>query len=514
MKIQNKWLIWLAITTFPVVLLIIAGIVWLFQHDYILIWLSIAAITAGCGWIYFLRIKKTQAPSSKSLIIHQPDTWSTEAKNAWKTVEEIALRISQQKDLSIIDWSVLWDILKEVMQAVSKHFNPDIENAVLELKVPDLMHVIELLSRDLQVAFTENVPGSHIFTVNDVIRGHRMATRGKKLYDIYRIFSFGVNPVTSVVREMQRIASTEILDHSLTEAKQWLVNAYIKKIGYYAIELYSGQLVLHQDQLISHTTPDSRKDIIKIEQREKELRSEPLRILVFGQVNSGKSSLINALFGEVKAMVDVLPETSQVVPYMLEREGIQRAIVLDTAGYESTDHVKDALESVRREILKIDLLILVCSAQTASRHADKQLLLELNDLFLKRRGIGLPPLIVALTHIDRLRPFRYWYPPYNISNPDTEKARNIKTSLETVASELELDSGQVVPICLKKGFEYNIEEALIPAILELLDESLRLKYLRCLKSYRAEEAWRQLWLQATNTGRIVMRKGKQWLLGG
>ena len=72
------------------------------------------------------------------------------------------------------------------------------------------------------------------------------------------------------------------------------------------------------------------------------LDKEPLRILVVGQKKSGKSSLVNALFGEYRAATDVVPRTDQVEPYVLEREGLQQAIVLDTAGYDIADPAADA----------------------------------------------------------------------------------------------------------------------------------------------------------------------------
>src|ERR1700738_2903302 len=40
--------------------------------------------------------------------------------------------------------------------------------------------------------------------------------------------------------------------------------------------------------------------------------SEPLLFVVVGEVKSGKSSLLNALFGNEFAKVDVLPETDRV----------------------------------------------------------------------------------------------------------------------------------------------------------------------------------------------------------
>ena len=62
---------------------------------------------------------------------------------------------------------------------------------------------------------------------------------------------------------------------------------------------------------------------------------------------------------------------------------------------------------------------------------------------------------------------------------------------------------QVVPVCLKEGRLYNVEEALAPAILSSLGEANRVKLLRCLRHFHQEEYWGQLWKQAKTAGRLL-----------
>ena len=68
----------------------------------------------------------------------------------------------------------------------------------------------------------------------------------------------------------------------------------------------------------------SVKDETQAVERSEAMAGEPLRILVLGQVKAGKSGLINALFGETRAAVDVVPRTRHIEPFVLEREGMQR----------------------------------------------------------------------------------------------------------------------------------------------------------------------------------------------
>ena len=83
----------------------------------------------------------------------------------------------------------------------------------------------------------------------------------------------------------------------------------------------------------------------------------------------------------------------------------------------------------------------------------------------------MPPVIVALTFIDQLRPLAEWDPPYNVAQPDRPKARNIHDAMEAVAADLAVEPTQVVPVSLRPGHVYNVEEGLAPAILLAVPEA-------------------------------------------
>ena len=509
MRLGYKWLLLLAITLLPFGLLMLAGFVWLWQQDLLLSWLGIVSMITLASWWVAQKLRQDTIEPIK-LDIDPSENWTAEGTMAWRKVITIAERI-QREDPQLDRWEFYWHTLREVMQTVALHFHPEQKNAILELRVPYLLKVIELLARDLRKAFSEQVPGSHIVTINDVIRGHRIAAKSRELYQLYRIVSVGIDPVSAMIRELKGWATSGILTASTQEIKRWLLDAYVKKIGYYAIELYSGHLVLDDEKLSQHITAASERDVRITDKRDEHLHQEPLRVLVLGQVKAGKSSLINALFGEMKALTDVLPKTSRVQPYLLERDGIERAIVLDSAGYEDSANPLQPLRDAEREVLNTDLILLVCSAKSAARHADKRLLQELQTVFRAKTQEQPPPIILVLNHIDQLRPFREWQPPYNVLEPTTPKARTIRDAMQAVADDLNLDLSQVVPVNLKPGQEYNIEEGVIPAILQTLDAANRLKYLRCLADYRDEEYWRQLWLQSKNAGKFIARRGFSWL---
>ena len=114
---------------------------------------------------------------------------------------------------------------------------------------------------------------------------------------------------------------------------------------------------------------------------------------------------------------------------------------------------------------------------------------------------------MVLTHIDLLRPVREWQPPYNIHTPDSLKANMIRETIESVASLLGINCDRIAAVNLKPGSEYNVEQGLIPTVLQHLEDAKRSRYLRCLQNYQKEDYWRRLWRQSKNAGRFIARKG-------
>jgi predicted GTPase len=509
MSINRKWLALLLITLLPLLVLVLAGFVALWQNDWLFAWLGLSSVVALLSWLLVGRLRQITAVP-EPLRVEPPPTWTRQGSTAWGKVETLAETISRRES-ELKDWRVLWDIFKEVVETVASDFHPQQKDPILEVRIPELLKVIELLSGDLRAALTENIPGSHILTINDVLRGRRFLARGQDIYRLYRIVSIGIDPVSAALRELRGLAAGKLLDASRLEIQQWLMDAYVKKIGYYAIELYSGHLVLDDKRFADYVTASSRRDLKKLQDQAAQVREEPLRILVIGQLKAGKSSVINALFGETRALVDVLPLTSGVQPYLLEKDGLERAIIFDTAGYEDPANPRRPLREAKQEMMRSDLVLLVCSALTAARAADRTMLDELRAAFTEERREEPPPILVVLTHIDQLRPFREWNPPYNIQTPDQPKAHMIHAALTAVAADLGVAPSQVVPVCVRAGKEYNVTEGLVPAMLQRLDATQRLKYLRCLKEYKKEEYWQQLWAQSRNTGRIIAEVGARWL---
>lgn len=504
MKLKTRWLITSTVFLLPFISLMVAGLYWLWLNHFLLVWVAATATLGLAAWLFSFNRPVSGQKSKPSEIIPNTER-QADTNPLWQKIALISSTRSNQ-DPDLADPRFYTETVEEVIQTVAGHFHPEQKDAILEIRMPYLLAIVEMVARDLRIGFAENIPASHIITLKDIVRGRHLFIQGTGIYRLLRLVVAGSSPVAALMQEMASAGSSKLYSETYGEVKRSLIDAFINKVAYYAIELYSGNLVLDKDQLTAYVDRRSRADLADIQQRQENGPAEPLRILVIGQTNAGKSSLINALFGAVKADTDVTPTTEGVIPYLLERPGFEPAIVLDCEGYGNKGGGK-LFANELEEITRCDMVLLVVSAVNAARDIDQQMLRAINETIRLNPKNKMPPLIVVMTHIDQLRPLREWQPPYNIATPDSVKAQMIRQAIDAIAQDLAIGSHQVAAVSLAPGNTYNVEEGLVPTILQQLDSAKGVRYTRCLKAYHQEDYWRRLWKQSKNAGRFMVKKG-------
>ncbi|GBC93114.1 tRNA modification GTPase MnmE [bacterium HR15] len=144
------------------------------------------------------------------------------------------------------------------------------------------------------------------------------------------------------------------------------------------------------------------------------LLREGVRIAIVGRPNVGKSSLLNALLGEERAIVTPIPGTTRdLIEEAFQIQGVP-IVVLDTAGLrENPDPVEQlGIERTRRAIEHADLLLVVMDLGEGLTHADRVLLAMLpaekprlyvwNKADLVPESTPLPALDSAMVRVSAL----------------------------------------------------------------------------------------------------------------
>ena len=110
-----------------------------------------------------------------------------------------------------------------------------------------------------------------------------------------------------------------------------------------------------------------------------------LHVVLAGQPNVGKSSLLNRLAGDELAIVTPVPGTTRdVVRGSLQLEGIPLHII-DTAGLRETDYEieKIGIERTWREIERADVLLLLVDARNGVTAAERAILEQLPERLVR-----------------------------------------------------------------------------------------------------------------------------------
>ncbi|WP_376694908.1 GTPase family protein [Wenzhouxiangella sp. EGI_FJ10305] len=484
------------ITVLPLVVLPVFATFWMWQSGFLLWWLLAAALASGMGLainrVAVVREQRALPQSTTRAGAH----WTAEADDCWVEIERLA------SEATVAEWplnegTTLVRLARHVLITVAGHFHPHRSQPLLEMTLPHTLTIIERAARELRDEVVSNIPFSHRLTLGTIARANSLRALLKRHESWYRTARVIFAPQSAAVAELRRAVGSQLLDHGSERVQTWLLREYIRKLGYHAIDLYGGLARLEDQTPLD--APDTRLKEHGVSQEDEH---EPLRVLLLGRANAGKSSLINALFGEVTAAVDLLPDTTtDIVGYRLERNDQTQGLIFDTPGF---DGALFGSRMLKKTALDADLILWVTAAHRPDRQEERQRLDQLRAMLddPKRRS---PPLLVVMTHIDRLRPVREWNPPYVLAPPADTKSGQIVSALAAVAEDLDVDVTRVIPVCLAEGKTYNVDDALNAAILRQQDAANRVRLLRCLRARKNEENWDLLWRQLGNAGRILMR---------
>ena len=489
----------LAASMVPLLALIPLGAVWLWQQGWLVVWLLSAAVlgAAAYGLTWWLGRMGDPVPVSDDGPITGPNPdFSPLDQAAWGSVEALAKEVSPD---IIFDYGELLQTARLAIEAVSSHYHPHTKHPMWHFTLPELLLLSERVSQRLRRVLLEEVPGSHLVRAGDVVRLWEfkpLATRGAKVFKgltlVWRVTRL-VNPMSALLAEARERLVGAALGDAGTWIKQRGSRLWVEEVGRAAIELYSGRLGLDAASLAA---ADRAPAGIR-----QALPPGPVRVVVAGQINAGKSSLINALLSTRAAGVDVLPHTAAFEAHELAVDGEVQAILTDSPGLASAEHIK----TISDLAWDADALLWVVAGHRADRALDRKALDAIRARFAAEPKRSQPPIRIVVTHLDRLSPAREWSPPYDLNHPTSAKAEAMRAAVAAIAEDLLVPPERLLPVRLQDGaLSYNVD-LLWPAILEDLEAAQRARMLR-LALHAQPGRWRQLLKQARAAGKTLWQE--------
>ncbi len=417
---------------------------------------------------------------------------------AWELVERRARTGADLPADKLSDPAQYQATALEMARELAVFYHPGAEDPFSDLTIPEILAVIELAAHDLGDLVEHYLPGGHLLTVRDWRRAKLAADWYQSASNLYWAISALFTPVQTGTRyAASRIGLSPPWQMLQQNLLVWFYTAFINRLGTYLIDLNSGRLRIGAEryrELVAARTAPGEDEVPLV------------TITLLGQVKAGKSSLVNALLGEQRARTDVLPATAGIERYELRTPGIAtRFVLVDTVGYGHEGPKADQLPATREAARESDLLVLVLHARNPARLGDVALLDDLRDWFTAHPDLKRPPLVAVLTHADLLSPALEWSPPYDWQRGRRPKEQNIRAAVAAAQEQLGDRIAAVVPVCTAPGKVWNVEEGLLPAVMERLDEAHGVALLRCLRAEADTGKVRRLFHQLLGLAREAAR---------
>ncbi len=214
---------------------------------------------------------------------------------------------------------------------------------------------------------------------------------------------------------------------------------------------------------------------------------EDPRILVLGATGVGKSSLVNAIFGERLQKVNTIQSTTRDFSTHEYKIDGTKILITDSPGYGEVGYDEQYSRQVVTEAETAHAVTLVLKADEKGYERDRRIIGSTSkdpDFSFEK------PLLTALNQIDKMKPSREWNPPYEWEAPprddDSEKVRNIKEKVALVKDQFKTVIGRretiVIPAMSdeEEGRIFGVDKFKLK-LLQILPETSRYRFARSAK---------------------------------
>jgi len=387
------------------------------------------------------------------------------------------------------DWQTFWTRCQDLVVAIAHIYNPQIQYPLLNIYVPQAYGLIRGTVDDMDQWMQKLSPVLNQVTVGQAYQGYevyrKLEPSARKFWRAWNWAQWILNPVAAVAKQASQGYSNQATQELLGNLSQLFREAALRNLCRQAIALY-GRTTLpvsasSPTPTLSKAKTQTLRDILTQAQPAETVEQKPVNILLVGRTGSGKSSLINTLFQEELAAVDVLPSTDHIQNYQWQTQSGETLTLLDTPGYEQVNRA-ELRNLVLDYAINADLLLLVTPALDPALQMDVDFLQDI------KAEVADLPAIAIVTQVDRLRPIREWQPPYNWERGNRPKEVAIREATEYRVQQLGNFCNLVLPVVTSDSKTNRIPWGVEALSLGLIDAIAPTKQLRLARFLRNLEA--------------------------
>jgi uncharacterized protein len=415
-----------------------------------------------------------------------PTAGSDVTKQAEAALQEIVKAAQSDRRPIWEDWQTFWTRCQDLVVAIARIYNPEVEYPLLNIYVPQAYGLIRGTVDDLDQWMQKLSPVLNQVTVGQAYQAYevyrKLEPSARKFWRAWNWAQWILNPVAKQASQGYSNRATQEL---LVNLSQLLREAALRNLCQQAIALYGRSQLPASVSAVATPIPKAKtqalRDILTQAEPVEAIEQKPVNILLVGRTGSGKSSLINTLFQADLAVVDVLPSTDRIQNYQWQTQDRQTLTLCDTPGYEQVNR-GDLRKLVLDYATDADLLLLVTPA------LDPALQMDVDFLQDMRAEVADLPAIAIVSQVDRLRPIREWQPPYDWEWGDRPKEIAIREATEYRAKLLGKFCNLVLPVVTGDTHTGRAAwgvEALSLGLVEAIAPTKQLRLARFLRNLEA-----------------------------
>ncbi|MBX6311439.1 MAG: GTPase, partial [Isosphaeraceae bacterium] len=421
-----------------------------------------------------------------------PSTFTPFDRQAWALVEEEAEKGDTIPADQLLEVDLYIETGRRLAQRLAAHYHPLSTNPIEHVPVVEILTSLELAAEDL-VELCREIPGGDLVTYAHWKRAVQASTYLSRANEIYTYLLPLFQPMTGIVRlGTQKLMVQPAWRSMQQNLLRWFYRAFVNRLGFHLVELYSGRLAIGAEQYRRLTRRAARKQ----EAAEEGLRA--LVIAVVGARDAGKSLLIKALERQSEtslAAIRARLEAGGFEPDLADR--LKEAVWVEVDGYTIHPGGESARDrQTRRAAVEVavesDLLLLVLDGRREDFAPDTKFLAAWEQWFASHPGLEIPPALAVVTGADRLGPSGDGAPT---------RAATVQARVEAVRRALPKVVADVVAVGLGTDPPTGVTDRLLPALASLLHRADRVNLIRHLYHMSTRSKARRLLTQVGRQGR-------------